>query len=372
MNTSPRKWKKACFGQRPCIPDFLERVNIKGLRKLIKSINRLMPKQPKKAYRKIPERISAKLATIQGPVVASFALVVPAASINEDRFAALRLTATADGQILFPEPWVPEIQGRISKVNRIGKETIRRDLPKIWKTYSFEAPNFGDWEKGSHEVSRTIEVYQRDFDPPREVRILVRALEGKPECHHVATMEILQRHQPDFDRRLLFGINLLQELFGRCDVMSVNATAQEMADSIDVAWELLPPGTLSAAALWERLSRGRTRNGNQLLGTQIEQRRQLMESLNPLRWIIGQSGFRRYFGAQFSDNFAVFENIEYGNALYGLQGDWATLSQLSRLELLSLNQGVTRIVHRPGWENKLRRLIAENRHDEPPTTERAA
>lgn len=325
-----------------------------------------------KSYRKIPEHITAKLATVQGPVVASFALVVPAASINEARFAALRLTAAIDGQIQFPEPWVPEIQGRISKVNRLGKVTVRKDLPKIWKTYSFEAPNFGDWDKGSHEVSRTVEAYRRDFDPPREVRVLVRALEGKPECYQVAAMEILQPDQPDFHSRLLFCINLLQELFGMSGVMCINETDQEMADSIDVAWELLPPGTLSTTALWARLARGKPQSDNQLLGARFEQRKLLLESLHPVRWIVGQSGFRRYFGAQFSDNFAVFENLEYGNALYGLQGDWATLSQLSRIELLSLNQGVTRIVHRSGWENKLRRLIEDNRPDEPPTTEQAA
>ena len=72
------------------------------------------------------------------------------------------------------------------------------------------------------------------------------------------------------------------------------------------------------------------------------------------------SGFRRYFGAQFQHDLVAFENVEYGNAIYVLKGDWAILSKLSRGELLKLNTGVDRIVHFVGWEAKAARIIRQH------------
>jgi hypothetical protein len=318
----------------------------------------------KKCFRKIPKHIAAKLATLQAPLVASVVLVVPKASINEERFAPLKLTLNPEGMVQLPEAWVPEIQGRISRENRTGRIIVRKDLPKIWKTFSFESPNFGNWSRGSHEVQITREVYQREFDPPREMRIRVLGVEGKPDCYQIMADGVLDLEQPDFGRRLLFCINLMQEAFGFCGVISVDAVAQELADSIEIAWELLPPATLSQAALLERFARGRT-GINPLVSLRFEQRRRLLENLHPQHWIIGQSGFRRYFGAKFGDDFVVFENLEYGNALYALHGDWTSLSQLSRIALLARDEGVTRIVHRTGWEEKLRKLVEKHRGKPP-------
>ena len=52
--------------------------------------------------------------------------------------------------------------GRHSNYNVNGRTIIRRDLPKVTKTYSADVPNFGDWNKGSHEMFWDRLVYQKE------------------------------------------------------------------------------------------------------------------------------------------------------------------------------------------------------------------
>jgi hypothetical protein len=81
-----------------------------------------------------------------------------------------------------------------------------------------------------------------------------------------------------------------------------------------------------------------------------------------LSLIIGRSGFARYFGALVADDLVVFENIEYGNAIYVMFEDWRETSQRDRLDLLrSGGAGFERIVHRPGWEGRMRKVVDDHR-----------
>ena len=65
--------------------------------------------------------------------------------------------------------------------------------------------------------------------------------------------------------------------------------------------------------------------------------------LDPKKLIIGSSGFRRYFGALLEDYLVVFENIEYGNAVYILFEKWEVLSR------------------RPGWTFSLGNTVTISR-----------
>ncbi len=51
--------------------------------------------------------------------------------------------------------------------------------------------------------------------------------------------------------------------------------------------------------------------------------------------------------------------MEYGNALYTMFEDWQTLSQKSRIELLSGRYGKNfeRVVHKKGWKERVRKII---------------
>ena len=72
--------------------------------------------------------------------------------------------------------------------------------------------------------------------------------------------------------------------------------------------------------------------------------------------------FVRYFGAKYADDFVVFENLRYGNALYVMFERWQELSQRSRIDLLKGDhEGFERIEHREGWEDRLEAMVERYR-----------
>lgn len=87
----------------------------------------------------------------------------------------------------------------------------------------------------------------------------------------------------------------------------------------------------------------------------MKERISVMHRLKPEAYITGTDGFLRYFGAKFGDDFVVFENARYGNALYIMYDGWEALSQKSRIELLAGDRdSYDRIEHRKGWIDQLR------------------
>lgn len=59
------------------------------------------------------------------------------------------------------------------------------------------------------------------------------------------------------------------------------------------------------------------------------------------------------------DDLVVFENIEYGNAIYILYDDWDEISKLSRIDLLSGRAGSNfdRIIHSGNWKEEVRKKL---------------
>jgi hypothetical protein len=95
----------------------------------------------------------------------------------------------------------------------------------------------------------------------------------------------------------------------------------------------------------------------------MEERLAVFEKLRPTHFISGTNGFVRYFGAKYDDDFVVFENLRYGNAIYVMFEKWQDLSQRSRIELLKGDHsGFERIEHRPGWEDRLKAMLEHHRN----------
>jgi hypothetical protein len=92
----------------------------------------------------------------------------------------------------------------------------------------------------------------------------------------------------------------------------------------------------------------------------ISERYDVLASLKPIAYIAGSSGFQRYFGAKFAENLVVFENLEYGNAIYVMFEDWEHVSQQSRLDLLNGDEKkFERIIHRKGWKKALKAIVRD-------------
>lgn len=317
-----------------------------------------------KNYRKVPEWITAKLDMLNSPfVVAACAQKLPKAEIEAGKFTHLGITLEK-GDIVCVKSFMPKYDaGRASKKNVEGEEIVLRDLPMVTKTFVVETPNYGDWSNGSHEVSMEREVYQREHVPPSENEISVE-LVGKEEADdnyifRFAVTEVMDTKAGDFENRLLFNLNLLLENVGAADVFASEATMQEYLKTLFVNWEILPPGE-------------REGNINRILSNlpedpdikkKVMDRYDFLAKLRPEAFIHGHGGFKRYFGAKFSDALVVFENVEYGNAIYVMYADWKEKSQQSRQELLATGQEgktFTRIPHRERWKKEVQELLKKH------------
>lgn len=317
----------------------------------------------KKNLLRIPNSIRRNVARIDGPVVAGCARWFTRQQLADGLLEHLDVHLTEEG-LSFPQSLVPRAeQGRYSRRNRYGKEIVRKDLPMEGYDITFESPNYGDWSKGSHTTSWYRERYRRDFDPPRELEIAIHC--ANPEPGRNSYMIAFRLDEPldpaaeDFDERLLCNLNLLQENAYGAGVEPAATDLETYLATLHVAWEILPPGSREEAL--ERLFQGR--QPSQEERDVADGRLQFFDSLAPRRIVVGTSGFRRYLGAQLEDNFVVFENPTYGNAIYIMYGDWEELSQKTRIDLLAGRCGddFDRVVHTPGWEDRVRRLVEDHR-----------
>ena len=300
---------------------------------------------------KVPGHILQRLATFdQDDIIAATVKLVHSADIG--RYAPLGISLV-DGDIRLPEPQPPSpTAGRYSNANLYGMEKVRKDLPKVTKSYGFWAPS---WNSGSyHYVSHDREVYIREVYPPKQVNLSIVLVERHSEAFllRFAIDQVLSRRTPNFAQELLYNLNLLQENVGAADVFESATSLADYALSVKVDWQLLPPGTVDEVVA--AMLRGK-RPVSPQQQVVMKERVSVMQRLQPEAYITGTDGFLRYFGAKFGEDFVAFENARYGNALYIMYDGWETLSQKSRIELLAGDSdSYDRIEHRPGWIEQLR------------------
>ena len=137
------------------------------------------------------------------------------------------------------------------------------------------------------------------------------------------------------------------------------ATLADYTNTVQIDWEILPPGTVDEVL--KRMLEGKRAVSADQRKT-MEQRLRVLSRVKPEAYIAGTNGFLRYFGAKFSNNLIVFENLNYGNAIYVMYENWEDLSKRSRIDLLKGDaEGFDRIEHREGWDDKLGALLKRKR-----------
>ena len=310
---------------------------------------------PKNLLR-IPGSILQRLATFdQDDVVAATVKLILPADIA--RFTHLGLSIE-EGILNHPEPQPPPPSaGRYSNANLYGMEKVRRDLPKVTKSYGFWAPS---WGSGSyHYISHDREVYIREVYPPKQVNLSISLVEQRTDGFLLkfAVDQVLSRRTANFEQELLYNLNLLQENVGAADIFESGTSLTDYALSVKVDWQLLPQGSLTIDEVVTAMLRGKRPVTSQQEAV-MKERVTVMQRLNPEAYITGTDGFLRYFGAKFGDDFVAFENARYGNALYIMYDGWEALSQKSRIDLLAGDRdSYDRIEHRPGWIDQLRARV---------------
>ena len=85
----------------------------------------------------------------------------------------------------------------------------------------------------------------------------------------------------------------------------------------------------------------------------------LTDEFHPDFTAVGEAGFEGCVLFAFEGRgLYVLESFEYGNATYILGGDWQTVSQRTKKEILEGGLHKSRIVHAQSWERQLRQVLA--------------
>jgi hypothetical protein len=314
----------------------------------------------KKNFRKIPDKIWTHLKSIESEdIVVGCVKVFTQEDIKNGVLVHLNINLT-ELDLQFPKSIVPlPEQGRYSSFNVYGREIKRTDLPKEKYTIEVETPNWGDSWKGTHTVEFVRERYPREFIGPRNSAIEIECVKSDPELPRYIIKfqisEILNKNNRDFETRLFYCLNMLQENIGNCDVMAAGTSLQDYLSRLYVSWEILPPGTIEEAI--NRILRGRQPTQQEIII--IQDRYTFLKSLNPQSIVIGSSGFQRYYGGLIRENLIVLENVVYGNAIYIMFENWQELSQKSRIDLLSgkFGHNFERVIHSDGWQDRVKKII---------------
>lgn len=311
-------------------------------------------------FRRIPDYIEQELRRIESQHIIAAAIInASKAEISHGTYRHLGIRIK-DGELVCPEIIYPEdLSGLYARRNRNGIVWALKNLPKITKIYSFESPNFGDPNKGYHTTYWSRKVYQRRLEPPRDWELSLSVIRQDEEYVRikVAINNILDRHHSDFRKDLFFAINLLQEQCRDCHVIDISVTDEELARITTVGWEIFPPGTMdrTLSEITRRLHSPTPERQHE-----IQLRVNVLNLLHPTEYILGRGMNSRYFGAKFGENIVVFENMDYGNALYILFDNWQEISQMSRIDILKRHErDFIRIIHKDGWEKALKRKLDE-------------
>lgn len=331
---------------------------------VIKDIN---TKLMKKNYRKVPDFIWQKLDTInQQEIIVCTVFKVTSNEINNPKYRNLGLTLI-NRELHITGEYIPNrTTGVYCRRNLDGYRITHRDQPKVSKEYYMgERPVFGDYNRGTFSLFQTRLVFPYDEISPKELSICTEIIDERQEGEStiytlkVKVNQILLKNDPNFNAELFFALNLLQENVYSVNVFAADTDIETYRRTLEVSWEIFPPGErediIQAVLNTFRIATP------QIIQNTLE-RQDFLQSLEPVEYVLGVSGMRRYFGAKFSDQLVVFENVHYGNAIYILFNDWEELSKRSRLDLLLRpNDQYVRIPHRGDWQEKTRQIVNARR-----------
>lgn len=286
---------------------------------------------------------------------------IPRTAIASGAYAHLGLTVQHD-RIVANGPVLPtEAAGKWSSRNLQGWDRVRKDWPRVMKTYVSESPNFGDAATyGTHMHVWQRQVAQHQVFEPQGMTIEPKVLADTGGSDVVVRFLLSPARswtEAEFDTMLLWSLNVRQENVGATGVVAAEASEQDHLRTIQLDWEVFPPGTVDEVLDRMGISRGSARPGDDTAET-VEARIRVFARLKPVAYLRGRGSLDAYIGAQFADDLVLFENLRHGNALYILHDQWSEVSKRSRHDLLRDHDAkFDRIIHTAGWEQRLQALL---------------
>ena len=309
-------------------------------------------------FRSLPDEIKAEVDSL-GDVHFVFGAVRSFSDrLLADWTERLELEELADGE------WIglpPASTGRWSKWNINGREIARRDLPKVYRSWTTEAPNFNG--NGTHPITHSREVFRRQRLYGQQVEAAVtRREEPRDSLVGTALLTLQAPYDADAEQAYLYAASLARAWFGSATAYSLDEAGIPQVPDQSVNWDFLPDGTVEQirGAVVKKFGESAPPQEIEIMIDRLEK----VQSLAPEKRLVGTSGLQRYIGYVFGDDFVAFENPRVGNALYLMYGDWETLSQLSRSQLLASREGdFDRIIHPARWFERLRLAVYNYRHN---------
>ena len=263
----------------------------------------------------------------------------------------------------FPPPFepgravLPAVVKSVSRFNAEGKFLVHRDRPKETAHKRLE----WHWVErhGDDRVEQTdfkdipYKRYPRTFIPPPGVE-LKQAVNTAEERLIVSDPAVYDDANAG---AILHAINLFLELFGECTVLD-----RDLASIINVPvtrlnWRVLPPGARPWSEM-EGLIKGVMGDIDGDKGKVFRNNLAIINQYRPEFAAAGIAGFNGYVIFGFPGrNLYVCESIYNYNATYVFEEDWETLSRMTKAEILVGNLQKERLIHQPGWHDRVRRLL---------------
>ncbi|VCX26232.1 hypothetical protein BANRA_03226 [Klebsiella pneumoniae] len=314
----------------------------------------------KKNIRVIPKNIHSKLRRLGNTVVAGTSIAFTENQLKNGMLEHLGIYFDNDvikyEASIIPDPLQGKYSFKMFSARKSSEKTSQKKLtiPKL-------SHLTGDSSNGTHTVRLPHDKYPRDIIPPKLIAIEINHKKSSDSyfIFNFRATRILEKNSNKFDDELLFDLNLLQENLGKCGVENADKPISTYADTLIVSWDIFPPG--SKEEILARIFKGKNITDDKK--AVAENRYEFFMSLEPKKIVTGNSTFSNYIGAMLEDDLVVFENIEYGNAIYILYDDWDEISKLSRIDLLSGRAGSNfdRIIHSGNWKEEVRKKVATGR-----------
>lgn len=275
---------------------------------------------------------------------ASFYITMAVNNVDRTRLKRIGFKNMEPGENI-----LPRAVGTVSKYNANGRYIIHRELPKITKYRSFEAPG---WRDTWHEVTVSYKAYPRTYEAGPEVRLTI--VEKNGECF-ITSPRLTKTTETDSLNKHI--INLFIDLFG--DFQLKNEQWQAAFANIPIRrldWTLLPLGEYP----WSRIeSEGllpRHKDGKR---RQIRHTDDIIRRFDPESCAIGNGGFKGYVAFCFPEKgITLLENFFHGNATYVFNHNWEELSKLTKAAIIQGQLALKRIEHRKDWEQEIVRLLS--------------
>lgn len=257
------------------------------------------------------------------------------------------------GLEIFPDP----IFGKMSERNSVGEYIPFKNKPMeiAYRPHHYELK---DW--GGHVHTGTCYVpykrYPRKFIEPKEFKLKIINLGNNLDAVIIAEKMIKNEK---YDDNIVFGANLMLELFGAVEIFALDKNMEiQIPRSIKtVNWEILPPGK----NIWDNINKLTKRKNSKAEQTLIKDRIDYICKFNPDNTYQGIGGYRGYMVFEFrKKKLYIFESISYGNATYIFDGEWESVSKLSKKEIIDRRLAKDRIIHYKDWKKNINKYFQNN------------